>query len=117
MADYSIPLNRVGVIKASLLDISGQPTPKQIPTIWWMLGSGSSSYFTLVVAADGLSAEVHPVAVGSGSITIELNVSPTRQQNITIDITSNASDTGPSGNDPRFIGTQLSVVHNVGVSA
>lgn len=38
MADYSIPLNRVGVIKASLLDISGQPTHKQIPTIWWMLG-------------------------------------------------------------------------------
>lgn len=116
MSDFSVPLNRVGVVRLRPLDVKGDVTLNQMGVIYWNLGVGSDAYFNLVVSADGLSAEIHPVDEGSGSFHVEMSsigeatVTVTR----TVEITANASDPGVSGEYPRFIGVDVEVVHSVG---
>lgn len=116
MADFSIPLNRVGVVRASLIDLAGEETPIQMDTLQWSITGGGASYYDLVVAADGLSAEIHPIAEGSGSVRIdvsrlgEASVSQVR----TVEIVANSSDPAADGPYPKFIGTKLSIVRNDG---
>lgn len=117
MADFTVPLNRVGVVRAVPIDSEGEPTSKQMDNYDWSLFIGSDSYFELVVAADGLSAEIRPIAEGSGGIAF----APTRvgdfsfvTQSRTVEIIANASDSGESGNDPKFAGLKCSIVHPAG---
>jgi hypothetical protein len=62
-----VPLNQVGVVRLTLLDESGVETLRQMENIDW---AGGGSFFSLVVAADGLSAEIHPTAVGTAQLSI-----------------------------------------------
>lgn len=117
MTDFTVPLNRIGVVRADLIDITGAKTNVQPPHIYWYITGGGSSYFSLVVAADGLSAEIHPIAVGSASLQIEALDGYDVLQTRTVEIVANASDSLASGADPKFIGTNLSIVHNVGALA
>lgn len=117
MADYEVPLNRVGVVKATLVDLSGEETPIQMDTLQWSVnGGGGSSYFDLVVAADGLSVEIHPLATGSGSVTISVGSlgEPSVAQTRTVEIVSNSSEPPATGAYPRFIGTNIAIVRNNG---
>jgi hypothetical protein len=114
MANFTVPLNRIGVLKMHQVDIAGDPTSQQAESAAWSLGVGASSYFSLVVSADGLTAEIHPIAEGTGTIIFRLSDDVTLSaQDYDVQITANSSDPGPSGNHVRFVGASLSVVQAI----
>lgn len=107
-----VPLNQVGVVRLTLLDESGVETLRQAANIDW---SGGSTFFTFVVAADGLSAEIHPLAVGSSSLSI--GISPLTGDGPTFSTARNVSIIAAvtavedqEQNAIRFMATKYSVV-------
>jgi len=71
----------------------------------------------VVVSADGKSAEIHPVATGTGDISVSggsLGEPSIPTQSRSVEITSNASDPGDSGTYPKFTGIKYSIVHPAG---
>jgi hypothetical protein len=116
MADITVPLNRVGVIRLRQIDIAGSETQNQASQVEWIVAAGSVGYFSLVVSADGLTAEIHPLAEGSGhcAVTLTDDIS-IGQKSYYVDIVANTSDPGPVGNSVRFVGAEFAVVKSIGV--
>lgn len=116
--NIELPLNRVAVIDLYPIGSDGEITDRQITFSDWLQSSGSDSYFSMVISADGMTGEIHPIATGNGSIQVSLNQgagdTPSPLRTIAITVVPDVSSESPVGEYAYLIGTPYRIVAKVG---